>query len=153
MNQYYYPAVGKGHPLQYSGMENSMDYVVHSPWGCKESDMTETLSLSLSRVNNEPNHVYVCVCVCVCVWYQINQNWGKLYKVNDLYSSKIWKSWKKKKIWQMITEHMTKCLPGMNSKEDPKGVNKSLKGYYWDKWWHFQKICIRWCLIISNFNN
>ena len=28
---------GKGYPLQYSGLENSMD----SPWGCKESDMTE----------------------------------------------------------------------------------------------------------------
>ena len=28
---------GKGSPLQYSGLENSMDY---SPWGCKELDMT-----------------------------------------------------------------------------------------------------------------
>ena len=34
---------GKGYPLQYSGLENSMD----SPWGCKESDTTEWLSLSL----------------------------------------------------------------------------------------------------------
>ena len=33
---------GKGYPLQYSGLENSMDY---SPWGCKESDTTEWLSL------------------------------------------------------------------------------------------------------------
>ena len=30
--------------LQYSGLENSMDY---SPWGRKESDTTERLSLSL----------------------------------------------------------------------------------------------------------
>ena len=29
---------GKGYPLQYSGLENSVDC---SPWGCKESDMTE----------------------------------------------------------------------------------------------------------------
>ena len=29
---------GKGYPLQYSGLENSMDY---SPWGYKELDMTE----------------------------------------------------------------------------------------------------------------
>ena len=29
------PGGGKGYPLQYSG----------SPWGCKESDMTERLSL------------------------------------------------------------------------------------------------------------
>ena len=35
------PGEGKGYPLQYSGLENSMD----SPWGHKESDMTERLSL------------------------------------------------------------------------------------------------------------
>ena len=35
---------GKGYPLQYSGLENSMD----SPWGLKEPDTTERLSLSLS---------------------------------------------------------------------------------------------------------
>ena len=38
------PGEGKGYPLQCSGLENSMDY---SPWGCKESDTTERLSLSL----------------------------------------------------------------------------------------------------------
>ena len=31
------PGEGKGYPLQYFGLENSMD----SPWGCKESDRTE----------------------------------------------------------------------------------------------------------------
>ena len=31
------PGEGKGYPLQYSGLENSMD----STWGCKELDMTE----------------------------------------------------------------------------------------------------------------
>jgi len=35
---------GKGLPLQYSGLENSMDCVVH---GVTESDTTERLSLSL----------------------------------------------------------------------------------------------------------
>ena len=35
------PGEGKGYPLQYSGLENSMDY----QWGCKESDTTERLSL------------------------------------------------------------------------------------------------------------
>ena len=35
----------KGYPLQYFGLENSMDY---SPRGRKESDTTERLSLSLS---------------------------------------------------------------------------------------------------------
>ena len=38
---------GKGYPLQYSGLENSMDGM-YSPWGSKESDMTERLSLSLT---------------------------------------------------------------------------------------------------------
>ena len=35
---------GKGSPLQYSGLENSMDCVVY---GVTESDTTERLSLSL----------------------------------------------------------------------------------------------------------
>ena len=35
------PGEGKGYPSQYSGLENSMDY----PWGCKESDTTEQISL------------------------------------------------------------------------------------------------------------
>ena len=38
------PGVGNDNPLQYSGLENSMDrgaLVVHSPWGHKESDTTE----------------------------------------------------------------------------------------------------------------
>ena len=34
-----------GYPLQYSGLDNSMDF----PWGCKESDMTERLSRSLTN--------------------------------------------------------------------------------------------------------
>ena len=37
------PGEGRGYSLQYSGLENSMDY---SPWGRKQSDMTERLSLS-----------------------------------------------------------------------------------------------------------
>ena len=32
------PGEGKGYPLQYSGLENSMDY---SPWGHKESNTDE----------------------------------------------------------------------------------------------------------------
>ena len=39
------PGERKGYPLQYSGLENSMAYVV-LPWGHKESDMTERLLLS-----------------------------------------------------------------------------------------------------------
>ena len=39
------PREGKGYPLQYFGLENSIDCIVH---GVSESDMTERLSLSLS---------------------------------------------------------------------------------------------------------
>ena len=37
------PGKGEGYPLWYSGLENSTDY---SPWGHKELDTTERLSLS-----------------------------------------------------------------------------------------------------------
>ena len=40
-----------GNPLQYSGLENSMDrgaWRAYSPWGGKELDMTERLTRSLS---------------------------------------------------------------------------------------------------------
>ena len=37
------PGEWKGYPLQYSGLENSMD--CNSPWGCKELDTMERLSL------------------------------------------------------------------------------------------------------------
>ena len=47
------PGEGNGYPLQYSYLENYMEnYMVgYSPWGLKESDMTEQLTLSLF---NEP---------------------------------------------------------------------------------------------------
>ena len=40
------PGEGKGYPLQYSGLDNSLHCVVH---GFTESDMTEEISLSLLR--------------------------------------------------------------------------------------------------------
>ena len=44
------PGEENGCPLQYSGLENFMDY---SPWGRKELDKTEQLSLnSLGRLLN-----------------------------------------------------------------------------------------------------
>ena len=42
------PGEGEGYPLQYSGLENSMDH--NSPWGPKESDTTEWLSAILILV-------------------------------------------------------------------------------------------------------
>ena len=41
------PREGKGYPLQYYGLENSMDYI--SLWGCKESNMTEWLALNKQK--------------------------------------------------------------------------------------------------------
>ena len=38
------PGEGKGYPLQYSGLENSIDCIVH---GVAKSDMTEQPALSL----------------------------------------------------------------------------------------------------------
>ena len=50
------PGEGKGYPLQYSGLENSM---YSSPWGRKESDTTEQLSLSLvDQMMNKATDVY-----------------------------------------------------------------------------------------------
>ena len=46
---------GNGNPLQYSCLENSMDrgaWGGYSPWGCKESDTTEKLTLSLLQLRD-----------------------------------------------------------------------------------------------------
>ena len=40
------PGKRNGNPLQYSCLENFMDRG-YSPWGCKESDMTQRPTLSL----------------------------------------------------------------------------------------------------------
>ena len=41
------PGERKGYPLQYSGLENSMDY---SLWGCIQSDTTEQPSLNEGEI-------------------------------------------------------------------------------------------------------
>ena len=43
------PGEGKGYPLQYSALENSMDC---SLWCCKESDVIERLSLHFTSLIN-----------------------------------------------------------------------------------------------------
>ena len=44
------PGEGKGYPFQYSGLENSMDCIVH---GVTESDTTEvTFTLTLTKKKN-----------------------------------------------------------------------------------------------------
>ena len=54
------PGEGKGYPVQYCGLENSMDCIVfihglYSPWGCKESDTTEWIS---QEISHETYHYY-----------------------------------------------------------------------------------------------
>ena len=46
------PGEGKGYPLQYSGLEKSMDCIVH---GVAELDMAERLSLSGPSGSPEPH--------------------------------------------------------------------------------------------------
>ena len=45
-----FPGGGNGNPLQYSCLEKSRGQrglAGYSPWGCKESDMTEGLSINM----------------------------------------------------------------------------------------------------------
>ena len=65
------PGGGKDHPLYYSGLGNSMNCIVwtglyspltvYSPWGRKELDLTERLSLSLNSITAE-------LCSCIYEW-------------------------------------------------------------------------------------
>ena len=55
---------GKGYPLQYSGLENSMDCTV-SPWGSKELGTTERLHFhfSLSCIGEGNGNPLQCSCL------------------------------------------------------------------------------------------
>ena len=46
------PGVGSGNLLQYSCLENSTDTGAYRPSGCKESDMTEKLSVHACYIDN-----------------------------------------------------------------------------------------------------
>ena len=50
------PGKGKGYPLQYSGLENSMDC---SPWGRKEMDATEQLSFHFIKKGENILQIYI----------------------------------------------------------------------------------------------
>ena len=55
---------GHGHPLQYSCLENphgQRSLMGYSPWGHKESDMTEQLSTH-SRTSREASSQFFCSC-------------------------------------------------------------------------------------------
>ena len=46
------PGEGNDNPLQYSCLENSLDRGAYGPWGCKESDTAEQLTVSVSLYIN-----------------------------------------------------------------------------------------------------
>ena len=52
-----FPGEGNGNPLQYSCLENPRDrgawWATNSPWGYKQSDMSERLTLSLSHEDTQ----------------------------------------------------------------------------------------------------
>ena len=56
------PGEGKGYPLQYSGLENSMDCIFHA---VAESDTTEPERLSLSLLRWLSGKESACQCRCV----------------------------------------------------------------------------------------
>ena len=62
------PGEGNGNPLQYSCLEKShgqRNLVGYSPWGHKESEMTEQLTLSLSYIYV---YSYIHKGLCVCIY-------------------------------------------------------------------------------------
>ena len=72
------PGEGNGNPLQYACLENPMDEGGYSPWGHKESDMTErlnrerrlkkgTVSLLVELRAPKEGMLGLWGCVCECV--------------------------------------------------------------------------------------
>ena len=61
------PGEEKDYPLQYSGLENSKERGLagYSPWGCKESDMTEQLSHKLEMWKRMKVQPFNC-CYILC---------------------------------------------------------------------------------------
>ena len=57
------PGEGNSYPPQYSGLEHSMDY---SPWGQKELDTTERLSLS-HFYRHEVSLIVVLICISLMI--------------------------------------------------------------------------------------
>ena len=44
------PGEGNGNPLQYSCLENPVDQGGYNPWGCKQLDTTEQLSMRATGI-------------------------------------------------------------------------------------------------------
>ena len=89
------PGEGKGYPLQYSGLENSTDCIVHG--GRKESDTTEQSQLSLhfknSWMNQRPNtHNTTSLSLGFCFHFMLNQK-GVSSKKEERILLELWLYW------------------------------------------------------------
>ena len=63
------PGGGKGYPLQYSGLENSMDYAVHE---IAESDGTVRLSLFSHSQAHVSNNIHQTLLSLTKIWNILN---------------------------------------------------------------------------------
>ena len=89
----WYPRQGNSYPLQYSCLENSMDRG-NSPWGFKESDMTEWLTLWNKRILKN----WIFIDVIHEITLHIHEEWlmKRIPVLNYLGSKKshpLWFSW------------------------------------------------------------
>ena len=63
------PGEGKGYPLQYPGLENSMDCI---PWGRKGLDTTEWLSLHIASSYMEYYNIYIYIYIHTHIYIYIH---------------------------------------------------------------------------------
>ena len=85
------PGEGKGYPLQYSGLENSMDCIVG--WGCKESNTTDRLSLCIRQVyqHHFPNSI--------CSLHVSVQHFGNSHSISSFFWLLLYLLW-----WSVISD-------------------------------------------------
>ena len=68
---------------------------LYSPWGRKESDTTEQLSLSHSQLSFSRNklccvYLYMCVCVCVLLLFSLFNTFIDIYIFNTFIDTYIY---------------------------------------------------------------
>ena len=81
------PREGKGYPLQYSGLENSMDYRLYSPWGRKESETTFTFTTQpeIWGTGSRTQHVILREVQCQSHTIDESPGWSST-SLNDIFS-------------------------------------------------------------------
>ena len=104
------PGEGKGYPLQYSGLENSMDCIVHD---VAESDTTEQLSLSLGF----PSLFCLCRDCPLYIMYWLSST----FHPRDLPESPICKEFRHvvESLLKMLLSSCLSCIPLTSSSVKP----------------------------------